>query len=252
MKTQLRALARSLPEPLKRPLRWCRDRLVRPAPPRDKHEAELSFWDDYVAQTGPEAETEYYQRFMLAMGNISDAGFFKDKVCLDIGCGPKGSLTWLRDARAAIGIDPLAEQYRRFGIDRHPMLYLACGVESIPLTTAYADVIFSMNSLDHVDDLPRACAEIRRVLGPGGHFIASLNLDEPPTVEEPWTLTESWLAEHLFRGWEQEYYAVRPRLDDPRHFGPYRYFFEPVPEELENWSGPRALWCRFRVPDVSA
>jgi len=244
----LRALARSLPEPVKRPLRWCRDKVVHPAPPPSKHEAELSFWEGYVSQAGIAAESDYYQRFMLAMGNITNPAFFKDKICLDVGCGPKGSLTWLTDARAAIGVDPLVEEYRRFGIDRHSMLYLACGIEEIPLASDYVDVVFSMNSLDHVDDLPRACTEIRRVLKPGGHFIGSLNLDEPPTPEEPWTLTEPWLAEHLFHGWEREFYAVRPKLDDPRHFGPYRYFFHPVPEELEDWGGARALWCRFRSP----
>jgi glycosyltransferase involved in cell wall biosynthesis len=39
-----------------------------------------------------EADAEYYRRFMLAMGNLEDTSLFEGKICLDIGCGPKGRL----------------------------------------------------------------------------------------------------------------------------------------------------------------
>jgi SAM-dependent methyltransferase len=215
-------------------------------PAKSAHE--LGFWETRLAEIGIEPGTEYYRKFMMKMGNIEDISFFDGLVCLDIGCGPRGSLTWLRNARAAIGVDPLAEQYRQFGIERHSMIYLSCGAERIPLPSQYVDVIFSMNSLDHVDNLDRVCAEIRRLLKPGGYFIGSLNLHEPATVCEPWTLTEELLDRELFAGWEREYYEIRPRLDYPEQFGPYKYFFEPCPPELLSAPGPKALWCRFHAP----
>jgi SAM-dependent methyltransferase len=219
------------------PTRWTR-----------KEAHELEFWQSWVASRADLCpETDYYRKFMLAMGNLPDASVFEGKICLDIGCGPMGSLTWLTNAKAAIGLDPLAEKYRQFGIDRHEMLYLACGVERIPLPSQYVDVVFSMNSLDHVDNLQAACHEIRRVLKPGGWFIGSLNLYEAPTFTEPWTLTESWLEQNLFAAWQREYYEIRPRLPSQEPFGPYRYFFEPCPTELLNAAGPKALWCRFRT-----
>ena len=78
-----------------------------------KTEHELGFWESRLADIGIEPGTDYYRKFMMAMGNIQDISFFDNLVCLDIGCGPRGSLTWLRNARATIGVDPLAEQYRR-------------------------------------------------------------------------------------------------------------------------------------------
>ena len=215
-----------------------------------KHESELAFWRNYVAQAGTAPETDYYRQFMMRMGNITAQSFFDGKVCLDIGCGPKGSLTWLTNARAAIGLDPLAESYCEFGIANHRMLYLVSAAEHVPLLSSSVDVVFSMNSLDHVDELKQVCREIRRVLKPGGHFIASLNLDEPRTATEPWTLTEELLHKLLFAGWEKQYYEIRPRLpaDGNEYFAPYKYFFEPCPPELMQEKGPKALWCRFQVP----
>jgi SAM-dependent methyltransferase len=214
-----------------------------------KHEKEAAFWSSWIRRHGDAPDTQYYRRFMMAMGGIDDASFFDDKICVDIGCGPKGSLTWLTRARAAIGVDPLAEEYRKFGIADHRMIYLAARAEEVPLPSRYADVVFSMNSLDHVDDMPAACREIRRLLKAGGHFLASLNLDEPPNRCEPWTLTEPLLEKHLFAGWEREFYRVRPKYKgDDGHFGPYKYFFEEPPPEVVAAGGPRALWCRFRVP----
>ncbi len=244
-----KGMRRLLPEPLKRELRavlhW---QMPLPLDIELKGETELKFWKSWVdAHPSAEPETAYYRKFMMAMGNLDDQAVFDDKVCLDIGCGPMGSMTWLTNARAAIGLDPLVEQYRQFGIERHRMLYLSCGAEHIPLLSRYVDVVFSMNSLDHVDDLPAVCDEIRRVLKTGGWFIASLNLDEPATAAEPWTLTEAFLREHLWGDWQPEYYEIRPKIESEEHFGPYRYFFEPCPLEVSEHPGPRALWCRFRA-----
>ncbi len=216
-----------------------------------KHASELTFWRGWVEEHGTAPETEYYRKFMMNMGGVADQSFFDNKICVDLGCGPKGSLTWLTNARSAIGLDPLAEDYTEFGIAAHPMLYLSSKAETMPFPSHYVDVVFSMNSLDHVDDLPRTCAEIRRVLKPGGHFIASLNLDEPPTATEPWVLTEALLETLLFHGWVREVYEIRPKVNDEAHFGPYKYFYQECPKELLNRSGPKALWCRFRVPGKS-
>jgi SAM-dependent methyltransferase len=209
-----------------------------------KNKRELAFWVQYAKEKGAEPETAYYQKFMMDMGDIHDLSFFDDKICLDLGCGPKGSLTWLTKARAAIGLDPLAEFYLPLGIRQHNMLYLRAPAEAIPLPSEYVDVIFSMNSLDHVDNLPVACAEIRRCLKPGGWFIGSLNLEEPKTLTEPWTLGEEFLKQHLFCGWQAEFYKIRPKIKDDY----YKYFYAECPHELLAQSGPKILWCRFKKP----
>ena len=126
------------------------------------------------------------------------------------------------------------------------MIYISAPAEQIPLPSNYVDVVFSMNSLDHVDDVVAACSEIRRILKPGGYFIGSLNLDEPPTLTEPFMLTEEFLERHLFCGWEKEFYKIRPKVDDTGQVT-YRFFYEDCPSELCEAPGPRALWCRLRV-----
>jgi SAM-dependent methyltransferase len=213
-----------------------------------RYQAELGFWEKWVREHGTAPDTDYYCKFMLDMGNVKDASFFDERICLDIGCGPRGSLTWLPNAKAAIGLDPLSEGYMRLGIVDHQMLYLSSPAERMPFPSRYVDVIFSMNSLDHVEDLPAVCREIRRVLKPGGHFIASLNLDEPATITEPWSLNEELLQRELFHGWEREFYEIRPKVDSHELFGPYKYFYEPCPSEAFKPGKPRALWCRFCVP----
>ena len=217
-----------------------------------KHRDELSFWRTWVGENGTAPETDYYRKFMMDMGDVRDLAFFEDKICLDIGCGPKGSLTWLTNARYAIGLDPLVESYTEFGIRHHSMLYLKARVEEIPLPSAYVDVVFSMNSLDHVDDLQSACREIRRVLKPGGHFIGSLNLEEPPTSTEPWTLSEDLLHELLFAEWNREFYKVRPKVQGQGQFAPYRYLYEECPDALIQMPGPKVLWCRHRTAHDSS
>ena len=240
-------LGRKLPRPIKnfarKTLRFGKLRTA------VKHEAELNYWKGYNGQAGNTPDTEYYRKFMMDMGGIRDVGFFKGKICLDIGCGPRGSLTWMREAKAAIGLDPLADQYHaNFDIGSHAMIYLHANVEKIPLPSNYVDVVFSMNSLDHVDHPVAACQEIRRILKPGGSLIASLNLNEPVTLTEPWPLSEEFLERHLFGGWKREYYEVRPKLADDRPFGPYRFFYEPITPEYQNYNGPMALWCRYLKP----
>jgi ubiquinone/menaquinone biosynthesis C-methylase UbiE len=212
-----------------------------------KQKAELIFWEQHFLAHGGEPETEYYRKFMMDMGGIEEESFFSDKICLDVGCGPRGSLTWLKNARAAIGIDPLADQYMRLGIGSHKMIYLSASAERLPLPSHYVDVVFSMNSLDHVDNLAEVCSEIRRVLKPGGYFIGSLNLDEAKTLAEPYPLTEELLQNHLFCGWEREFYKIRPKPKDEKGNVTYRYFYEDCPDKILNASGPRALWCRFRA-----
>lgn len=213
--------------------------------PGFKSHCELAFWAERLQDKRPENEPGYYKKFMMDMGGITEQRFFDDLICLDIGCGPRGSLNWMSNARARIGLDSLAEEYMQFGIAAHPMSYLWCSSEDIPLPSRYVDVVFAMNALDHVDNLKRTCADIRRVLKPGGWFIGSLNLNEPRSITEPWTLTEEFLAKHLFDGWRKEFYEIRPKIQPDL----YKYFYMECPPELMNRPGPKALWCRMRVPD---
>ena len=123
---------------------------------------------------------------------------------LDIGCGPRGSLNWADMAQRRVGLDPLAGDYRALGIESHPMEYVAAGAEAMPFADASFDIVTSLNSLDHVDDLDRTIAEVKRVLRPGGHLVLVVEVGHGRTWTEPQVI--SWDVCELF---EPELEAVR-------------------------------------------
>jgi ubiquinone/menaquinone biosynthesis C-methylase UbiE len=99
-------------------------------------------------------------------------------------------------ARRRVGLDPLAEDYRELGIEAHLMEYVAAGAEAMPFVDDSFDVVTSLNSLDHVDDLDATVAEIKRVLRPGGHLVLAVEVGHERTWTEPQAL--SWDVCALF------------------------------------------------------
>ena len=161
---------------------------------RRKREEELAFWRERAAEEGRLGNEHYGALFTGLVGLEPD--FYRGRDVLDNGCGPRGSLVWAREARRRVGLDPLAEEYRALGIDEHPMEYVAAPAEAMPFADASFDVVTSLNSLDHVDDLDRTVAEIKRVLRPGGHLVAVVEVGHAPTWSEPQAL--SWETPELF------------------------------------------------------
>ena len=144
--------------------------------------AELAFWESRVRQQGVLAN-DHYEHFYTSHFGLTKT-FYRGKRVLDIGCGPRGSLEWAADA-LCVGADPLAVAYRRLGTAHHAMRYIACGAEALPFGDGSFDVVSAFNSLDHVDDLAAAAAEISRVVAPGGVFLLLVDIHEQPTTLEP-------------------------------------------------------------------
>jgi ubiquinone/menaquinone biosynthesis C-methylase UbiE len=156
------------------------ERLRRPKSAKERHE--LEFWRARRAAEGELGNAHYERAFTVSFGLVRD--FYAGKRILDVGCGPRGSLVWADHAARRVGLDPLARAYEReLGIDSHPMEYVAAPMEEMPFESGAFDVVSSFNSLDHVDDVDRAAAEIVRVLAPGGTFllITELNHESRPT-----------------------------------------------------------------------
>jgi SAM-dependent methyltransferase len=173
---------------------------------RAKRHAEFSFWRSVHDAEGT-LYHEHYMPFFTSFFGL-DRSFYSGKRLLDIGCGPRGSLEWAGDAAERVGLDPLVESYRALGIDRHSMSYVGTGSEQIPFADGYFDVVSSFNSLDHVDDLERTIAEIKRVTKPGGLFLLLTDVGHQPTVTEP--IAYSW---SILRRFQPEFAVV-----DERHF----------------------------------
>lgn len=123
--------------------------------------------------------------------------FYNDKVIMDIGCGPRGSLEWADNTKERYGLDPLAKKYLKLGADQHAMQYVEGVSENIPFENDYFDVITSFNSLDHVEDVEKSIIEIERVLKPNGVFLLIVDIHEQATLTEPSAF--SWDVVKLFQ-----------------------------------------------------
>mgnify|MGYP001576662499 CR=1 FL=1 len=165
-----------------------------------KSGSELSFWKSRYKIDHGTFQNNHYERLMLAMAGESDDNFLKGKIVADFGCGPRGSLVWAKSAQLRIGIDVLTDRYADEFTENmisHGMIYLKSTEKVIPLPSDFVDVMFTLNAIDHVDSFAKMCREIIRVLKPGGEFIGSFNLEEPPTSCEPQRLDEDVIKKHL-------------------------------------------------------
>nr|WP_295000758.1 class I SAM-dependent methyltransferase [uncultured Methanobrevibacter sp.] len=153
-----------------------------------KHKHELKFWSDRVKDEKI-LENSAYEKFYIHDLKLSHEEF-EDKAILDIGCGPRGSLEWADMARLRIGIDPLVNEYYKLngGTLFHKMHYVRAYSEDMPFPDEMFDFIFSINSLDHVDDLDETISEIKRVLKIGGICGIIVDANHKPQKTEPITI----------------------------------------------------------------
>ena len=207
-----------------------------------KYALEFEYWNDRWHAEGGCLKNAHYEKILLSMAGEEDQEFLKDKVVADFGCGPRGSLQWADAARIRIGIDVLADLYGRFDIRSHDICYVTSSEKAIPLPGNYVEVLFTMNAMDHVYHFDELCAEVLRIIAPGGLFIASFNLDEPPSYCEPQTLTEAIVERHLLQHMDVQSYRIAPKGpgDDT-----YRYHFSEC--DGADAGGARILWVRAQV-----
>jgi SAM-dependent methyltransferase len=161
--------------------------LIHPSKIKSMHE--LWFWQGVARRENGNLTNDHYEWFYTSYFSLTPEDY-KDRRILDIGCGPRGSLEWAEVARERVGLDPLVDQYRRLGIDRHKMTYVNSGSESIPFEDGYFDIVTSLNSLDHVDDLEKTTSEIGRVTASGGLLLIISDVNHVPTPTEP--VSFSW------------------------------------------------------------
>ena len=110
---------------------------------------------------------------------IELASLAADHDVVDIGCGPGAAARMAAgSARSVVGVDPsepmlrLARLITRVRRPGGTVAWHRAGAENLGLPDRSADVCWSLASVHHWPDLDRSLAEVRRVLRPGGRFVA--------------------------------------------------------------------------------
>lgn len=214
-----------------------------------KTTGEMDFWRMQYHREGGKLSNAHFEKVMRNMAiplNLSD---FEGKLVCDFGCGPRGSLSWLKDTAHCVGIDVLADKYFEafpYVIRANEMTYVNCSEDYIPMQSQQADVVFTMNALDHVIHLEVMCDELVRILKPGGYFIGSFNLGEERTVTEPQSFDLDILNSVLFRYFDEISKRSAPKFEDDTYAG---FFGREAPVD---YNGPEVLWFVGRKPEGSS
>jgi ubiquinone/menaquinone biosynthesis C-methylase UbiE len=184
-------------------LRKIRDFLVSIfIPIKYKRYHEVKYWKEKVNKEKI-LSNDHYKMFYTDFINLSEVSF-KDKVILDVGCGPRGSLEWADMARRRVGLDPLANKYLKLGASKHSMEYCNSSAESMPFDDCTFDYVFSYNSLDHVENsldhvenVNLVLSEIHRVLKQNGSFYLMVEVNHEPTSCEPHFISPKNIVDYL-------------------------------------------------------
>lgn len=210
-----------------------------------KYDGELGYWKDVFLTEGGKFGNSHYKKIMLGIAEQEDDEFLNGKIVADFGCGPRGSLQWTDKPLVKIGVDVLAKDYMdSFGeeLAGHNMIYVTSSEKRIPLPTGFVDCIFTINSLDHVDNLQTMVNELLRILKRGGTLMASFNLNEPSTECEPQTLTEAVIKNMILDHFVIDSYRLAYKENEDAYGN---MFHKKTVTSLERVE-PALLWVRGR------
>lgn len=186
----------------------------------EKYDHELNFWKNRYQEENYLFNNSHYEKLILAMASEKNQNFLNDKIVSDFGCGPRGSLKWIKSAKIKIGIDVLVDKFvDNFysNIISHDMIYVKCTESAIPVPSDFIDILFTLNALDHVDSFEKMSKEIVRIIKPEGELIGSFNLNEPPTACEPISLSEEMIKKNLLQYFTIKSYRISCFIGNNRY-----------------------------------
>ena len=141
-----------------------------------------SAWDRIAASVGElrgAPSTEYYRRCEIALIERSLGGLAGKRVLkLDLWNEAFNTriLHWMAEQGAeAHGLDlsnVVAHQARRnTRLAGHPPRLVRADIRELPYPESSFDAVYTMGTIEHIDEYVQAIAEVRRVLRPGGRAI---------------------------------------------------------------------------------
>lgn len=143
-------------------------------------------------------------RLAADLTSVSEA----DRV-VDVGCGP-GTAVREADRRGArvVGVDPapvMLRLARTLAAGRPGISWVEGTAEDLPERDGSATVVWSLATVHHWRDVTAGLAEIKRVLAPGGRFLAIERVAHPGATG---------LASHGWTAQQAESFAAQCRAAD--------------------------------------
>ena len=128
---------------------------------------------------------------------IELAGLGRGDRLVDIGCGPGTAAHAAHELGAeVVGVDPATVMLRvarlRWFRDRTSSWRVGTA-ESVPVADGWANAVWSLATVHHWVDLEAGIDEVRRVLAPGGRFVAIERRIDDPNAEG--TASHGWTVE---------------------------------------------------------
>lgn len=137
-------------------------------------------WEKMQAESVERYEHDSYEEdetLALLFGGFIGATVDREEIVLDIGCGITPELPiYIRDLglKRYLGLEPLTKPVER----EYPCLVGAVA-EAIPLADRSIGAVVLATSIDHIEKIDEAVAEMKRVLRPGGSLYFWIGLYEP-------------------------------------------------------------------------
>jgi len=168
---------------------------------------------------------EYRKRFISRRAETMAklAGLDSKSTVLEVGCGT-GIYTvhWIKSSGRMCGLDisrgmlvRLREKINK--IDSEDPFVVEGDSEHLPFHNRRFDAVMSVNAVEHLDNVPAALREMRRVCRDGGKIVVSVpNGNFSAKYRAKLMQTIEWLATRLFRGYARPEPA-RSHGDDFTH-----------------------------------
>lgn len=114
---------------------------------------------------------------------------------LDLGCANGWNMSRFRQyGQSTIGLEPNSETLRH--ATRHGAVVQGDGLR-LPFPAGAFDVIYVQHVLHHIGDVPRALAEIRRCLRPGGTLFLIETVEDNPLIRWGRRLHPVWMGDEI-------------------------------------------------------
>jgi SAM-dependent methyltransferase len=173
----------------------------------DSQQGEAKFWARQTADGNQEQRRRDGWYRDVCFPDFFAHYDFRGAYLVDLGSGPQGILATIPEASKRIQVDPLFNEFGRQGFAPLPGIdNRAEACEATTLPSAYFDVAFCLNMLDHSQEPEAVLGEAARLLVPNGWLILCVDMRPANLIDKLHKLRLDsdticrWLANAGFRG----------------------------------------------------